>query len=167
MKNLKSTKRHIDKKLVNAISTTLFILFAITSIIIFIQCGQIKHNIAHRKTDKTNDTISTSMKLSLHTKQFIKEIESTNKNFDEFDFSDEFKKKYGIIKRNNQFFIGGFAKVNNHYNFLDLDNMNIKVNSKSGNIITLDIPLNSLDTFLKYDGVSYFEINQKVNLKTN
>lgn len=167
MKNLKSTKKRIDKKLVNVISTALFILFTITSIIIFIQCGQLKHYKVDSKPDKTNDTMSTTMKLSLHTKQFIKEIESTNKKFDESDFSDEFKKKYGIIIQNNQFFIGGLAKVNNNYNSHHLKNMNVKVNSKSGNIITLDIPLSSLKAFFKYDGVSYFEINQKVDLKNN
>ncbi len=120
------------------------------------------------KSDKKNDTIINSkMKLSLYTKQFIREIKSmdNNKKIDEKKLSDEFIKKYGIIKRNNHFFIGGFAKINKSFDSQDLKNMDIKINSKSGNIITLEIPINSLNTLLQYEGINYFEINQKVELK--
>jgi hypothetical protein len=120
------------------------------------------------KSDKKNDTIINSkMKLSLYTKQFIREIKSMNNNkkIDEKKLSDEFIKKHGIIKRNNHFFIGGFVKINESFDSQDLKNMNIKINSKSGNIITLEIPINSLNALLKYEGINYFEINQKVELK--
>jgi len=115
------------------------------------------------KTNKTNDTINTNMKLSLQTKQFVKEMKSID--IDESNISDEIISKYGIVTRNNQYFITGLAKVNERFDLQELKNMNININSKSGNIITLEIPLNDLDIFLKYKGVNYFEISQKVELK--
>ena len=79
--------------------------------------------------------------------------------------SKELIEKYNLRKLNGVYTISGFIKINNEFNENDLAQLNIKANSKIGEIMTVIIPLNSIEMFLKINGVKYFEISQKVELR--
>jgi len=123
-----------------------------------------------KKKDKTvakSNQTEYKFNMSLHTKLFLQDFknELAGNEISEFEPSSELKTKYNITESDGEFEISGFIKTNSQYNEADLVNLEIKTNSSVGDITTVVIPLKSLYKFLELDGIKYFEINKKVELK--
>jgi hypothetical protein len=144
-------------------------VFTILLFTIFIaSCFPTKQNKTENHIAKSN-SIEYKFDLSLHTKIFLHELEKEKKGKENNNFipSDKLIDKYNIMIENDIYTMSGFIKTQEGYSENDLTKLNIKTNSKIGKIITVIIPLSSIDNFLKLDGIKYFEINKKVELKNN
>lgn len=138
-------------------------------ILIFVGCAS-KKDAATNSQDAESSTMSydlekAEMNLSLSARMFINDLnrQSFKKHNENYYLPEDFIKKYGINKSSHGYSIGGFAKINEKFNEAALRSLNIEVNSSSGDIVTLEIPLKSLGRFLKYNGIDYFELNQRID----
>lgn len=138
----------------------------------FIICGFITSCFSIKQTNTENEvtelnSIKFKFDLSLYTKMFLQELEREKavKNYDNYVPSKKLIEKYNLKKLNGIYTISGFIKINNEFNKNDLVQLNIKANSKIGEIMTVIIPLNSIEMFLKINGIIYFEISRKVELR--
>jgi len=134
--------------------------------IILVNCSTTKHYKTEKKASKSIP-IEYKFDLSLQTILFLQELETERESKANSNFipSNKLIDKYNIKKLNDIYTISGFIKTKDGYNENNLTQLNIKTNSKVGNIITIIIPISSIDTFLTLDGISYFEINKRVDLK--
>jgi len=142
----------------------LITIFIISTVLF--SCSSTKQNSKEKKVANSN-SIEYKFDMSLHTKLFLQELEKekNEKETENFIPSEKLIEKYSIKKINDLYTINGFIKANENFNENDLSSLNIQTNSKVGEIVTVTIPLNSIDNFLTLNGVKYFEINKKVELK--
>ncbi len=138
----------------------------ITISILLVSCSSMKNTKKDKTMAKSNQT-EYKFDMSLHTKLFLEDLkkELIDKDIVDLKPSEELKTKYNITESEGEFIISGFIKTNSQYNERDLVNLEIKTNSSVGDITTVVIPLKSIYKFLELDGVKYFEINKKVELK--
>ena len=129
-------------------------------------CSSTKKNTANKKDTKPISA-ENQFDMSLHTKMFLREFESEKKSANNDDFIPSVKliNKYGLKKVSDEYTISGFIKTNNKFQKDQLTLLKIKYGSLVNNIITVIIPLNSIDSFLYLKGIDYFEIGAKVELK--
>ena len=104
-------------------------------------------------------------RISPNTKIFLLELEKEKLNQKEYQPSQTLIDNYNLLFIDNEFFICGFIKVDDNFNKEDLEKINTRVISTSGSIITVHIPLSSIDNFLKINSVKYFQISEKAELK--
>ena len=145
--------------------TMKYIEILIIFMVIF-SCSATKQN-STKKTSLGSKPIVYKFDLSLKTKMFLKELEEEKEDKTNYIPSNKLIDKYNIKKLNDIYTISGFIKINDEYNENVLTQLNIKTNSNVGNIITVIVPLNSIDAFLTLDGINYFEISTQVDLKNN
>jgi len=135
--------------------------------VVVLSCSTAKKS---TKNNKVAEASSTEYKfdLSLQTKMFLQEYENEKegKNVEDFIPSQKLIDKYNIKVLDNIYTISGFIKVNNEYAEDKLTQLNINPASKVDNIVTVIIPLDTIDKFLIINGIDYFEISEKVELKT-
>jgi len=136
--------------------------------VVILSCSTTKKSTKNNKADNSS-SIEYKFDLSLQTKLFLQEFENEKleKSTDSFVPSQNLIDKYNIKIVEDLHTISGFIKVNSDYNEEELNRINIKTGSQSNNIITVIIPMGSIDKFLILNGVEYFEIGQKVELKNN
>jgi len=125
------------------------------------------NNKAEKETAKSSSA-EYLFNLSLHTKLFLQELDKEIAIQKKGDFipSEQFIEKYNIQKIGDVHSISGFIKISNDFKEADLNSLNIKMGSKAGEIMTVIIPLEEMNKFLKIKGISYFEINKKAAIKT-
>lgn len=130
-------------------------------------CSTTRKDTAKKEVAKSN-SIEYKFDLSLQTKMFLQKFnnEKTGDDIEAFIPSKELVDKYNIIILDDIYTISGFIKINNDYDQDYLTQINIKPGSKVDNIITVIIPLSSIDNFLTLNGIDYFEISEKVKLKS-
>ena len=120
-----------------------------------------------KKEEKVKSQTGYNFELSLDTKLFLEDLkkEKGEQNIDELKLTKEFTNKYNISGPPGAYNISGLIKINEQYNENDLAKLNIKTNSKVNDIVTVIIPLGSIDSFLELDGIKYFELTKKGVLK--
>lgn len=103
-------------------------------------------------------------KLSPYTRHFLQNV----KNMQATDMS-QLKSAYYFKKNNadNTIVISAFIHLNDGYNPNLLVKHGITVRSIIGNIITADIPINTLDKIAESDGVRYIEMGAPVKSNLN
>jgi len=116
-----------------------------------------------KKEENVKSQTEYNFELSLDTKLFLEDLnkEQGEQNIDELKLTKEFTDKYNISGSPGAYDISGLIKINEQYNENDLAKLNIKTNSKVNEIVTVIIPLGSIDSFLELDGIKYFELTKK------
>lgn len=113
--------------------------------------------------------IRSKFNLSPYAQFFINdlntELKSKNIIIEEYLPSKELIEKYPIQLFNNVYFIQGFITYNNEFNESQLEQYNITVGRALGNKRSINIPISTLNIFLKMKGIEHFEMNPKSNLK--
>lgn len=107
--------------------------------------------------------------VSVKTKLLINEIKtelSTKKtNLDNFVPSKQLIETYSLMKIDGLIYISGFIQINENFQQSTLDEISVKTGMPSGKILTIHIPINNFDSFLKNEGIEYFQLTEKT--KTN
>ena len=116
-----------------------------------------------KKEENVKSQTEYNFELSLDTKLFLEDLnkEQGEQNIDELKLTKEFTDKYNISGSPGAYDISGLIKINEQYNENDLAKLNINTNSKVNEIVTVIIPLGSIDSFLELDGIKYFELTKK------
>lgn len=145
--------------------STLILLTFITSLL---SCEGTKKVSAQQK-EKNKTEMKSEIQTSAFAKLFIndlnKELEKQSKSIEQYKPTKELMDKYGIQFFNNEYYIQGFVTVNNALNKNKINNLNIVLGRQMGNKSTIRIPLKSFFQFLNLEGVEYFEMNPKSELK--
>ncbi len=129
-------------------------------------CSATKKNSSNKKEQQLKPT-EYKFGMSLHTKLFLADYNKEKSEFINKEYlpSDNLINNYSLKKIDNEYTVSGFIKTNSDFQKEDLVPLNIKNGSDVNKIITVIIPLSSVDDFLKLDGINYFEIGEKVELK--
>ena len=137
------------------------------SMILFSSCKETNHIIPNSENNIESNSFRMNYNISSRTKQFLNELEKelNGENISEFIPSKRLIDEYSIYKIKNEFFISGFVKINEKFNKSIFENSSVKFGQPSGQIITVNIPLNYLSDFLKMSGIEYFEMSEKVQTK--
>lgn len=135
--------------------------------ILFSSCKETNHIIPNSENNIESNSFRMNYNISSRTKQFLNELEKelNGENISEFIPSKRLIDEYSIYKIKNEFFISGFVKINEKFNKSIFENSSVKFGQPSGQIITVNIPLNYLSDFLKMSGIEYFEMSEKVQTK--
>lgn len=120
-----------------------------------------------KKEEAKQSSVENKFDLSMHTKSFLVALEKerAGKSTENFVPSEKLINTYDIKKLNGTYTISGFIKINDSYQEKALTQLNIKTGSAVSNIVTVVIPLESINSFLLISGIDYFEIGEKVELK--
>ncbi len=131
-----------------------------------IACSATKKS-SSKKEETEQSSVENKFDLSLHTKLFLiaLEKERAGKSTEDFVPSDKLINAYDIKKLNDTYIINGFIKIKDSYQEKELTQLNIKTGSAVSNIVTVIVPLESINSFLLISGIDYFEIGEKVELK--
>jgi hypothetical protein len=150
-------------KLINsAIIIHFFVLIGV-----FFSCKSSKKIVTNNEKIKVSNSNQSISNISARTKQFLTELEKelNGENISEFIPSKRLIDEYSIYKIKNEFFISGFVKINEKFDKSICENSSVQFGQPSGQITTVNIPLNYLSDFLKMSGIEYFEISEKVQTK--
>lgn len=154
------------------LQSSIFLIFLIIFSGFFFACNGKKKTANNTDQIMQTDIIQPSYSLSANTKIFFseleKEISQTKSSLESFKPSDEFVEKYDLRTREGEYFISGFIKTNYEFKRSSLEQIHITLGQVSGAITTIQVPIKSLEEFLKTEGIEFFGIAEKVNKpKTN
>ena len=117
----------------------------------------------------SKEEISASYAISTSTKRFIldlnNELEENKVGVKFFEPSRKLIASYSLIKINQEYCISGFIKVNPTFIKTELEEKGVLFGSTSGQIVTVNVPLSSLQYFLNNQSIQYFEISSKVEIR--
>lgn len=112
--------------------------------------------------------LTPNFEISNYTRLFLSELNSemerNAKTGKSFIPSAQLMHTYHLQQLKSGYSIFGFIKVNNGFSASKLRETGTVIGSQSGNIITVQVPLNSLPAFLRQSGIIYFEISHKTSL---
>ncbi|MDY0076154.1 MAG: hypothetical protein RBR87_02675 [Bacteroidales bacterium] len=121
------------------------------------------------KENETN-TWPASFGISPRTKIFLNqikaEIDATASTIESYIPSDKLIEEYGLRQINDVYTISGFVKTTDAFEESQLEAKGVNFGSKAGEIRTISLPISFLPEFLQSKTISYFEISNKVQLKT-
>lgn len=137
-----------------------------------LSCAETK-KVSARQQEQSKVDNKTEMKSEIKTSAFAKlfindlnnELGKQNKSIEQYKPTKELMDKYSIQLFNNEYFIQGFVTTNKTLNHNELTRLNITLGRPMGNKSTIRIPLKSFNQFLVLDGIEYFEMNPKSELK--
>lgn len=122
-----------------------------------------------QKESLSKEEISATYPISTSTKCFIldldKELKENKVNVKFFEPSRKLIESYSLIKINQEYCISGFIKVNPTFIKTELEKKGVLFGSTSGQIVTVNVPLSSLQDFLSNQSIQYFEISSKVEIR--
>ncbi len=107
-----------------------------------------------------DDLINMSPLSRIFLDDFDKEYYTFNES-DNFIPSEDLINKYPIIKIDNNFYIKGLIKIAELTD--DIDLAGLIINTKAGNILTVNIPLNLFHDVIVKQNIKYLQIDEKVN----
>jgi hypothetical protein len=137
------------------------------SMILFSSCKEANHITSNSEKNIESTLFRIDYNVSSRTKQFLNELEKelNGENISEFAPSKRLIDDYSICKIKKEFFISGFVKINEKFDKSIFENSGVQFGQPSGQINTVNIPLNYLSDFLKMSGIEYFEMSEKVQIK--
>lgn len=122
---------------------------------------------ANYKTTKVNP-VTPHFPVSNNTQLFLfdynNEVTQCEKQNRQFTPSQELVNKYQLNKLKNDYCVFGFIKVDSTFSEQQFSYDGMIVNSRAGQIVTVQIPLKHLSSFLQYSGIIYFDIAHKMNI---
>lgn len=135
-------------------------------IVIFISCLG-KKNFQEVKGNaykfKVNFNISAYTKFLIHDiEKELKDNKVVLKNYVPSKFIVD---TYSMMNINDIYHISGMAFINDKFVSTSLNKYQIKSGTTAGKVITLQIPINKLDSFFMMNDIEYFQISEKVDLK--
>ncbi|MFH1049482.1 MAG: S8/S53 family peptidase [bacterium] len=74
-------------------------------------------------------------------------------------------KSFLLKKIDNSIYTGGLIKVNEEFNYETLSNLKVKIGTVAGNIISIQMPINSIEELAKSEGIDYIQIDEPVSKK--
>jgi len=120
--------------------------------------------------EKETNTWPTSFGISPRTKIFLKqmkaEMEATASTIESYIPSDKLVEEYGLRQINDTYTISGFIKTTDAFEESQFEAKGVNLGSKAGEIRTISLPISFLPEFLQSKTISYFEISNKIQLKT-
>lgn len=105
-------------------------------------------------------------RISAETMIFLADLNKSMSKTDNIPDSD-ICNKYAITKRNGVYYISCLALVNEQFNQTILETEGMKIGSRTGDIITLRIPLKKIHMISKLPGISYLEVAGKISPALN
>lgn len=135
-------------------------------------------NMTHQNQEKVqivpknneSNVWAASFAVSPRTKIFLKqmkaEMEAKASTVESYIPSDKLIEEYGLRQINDVYTISGFVKTTDAFEESQFEAKGVNFGSKAGEIRTISLPLSFLPDFLQSKAISYFEISNKVQLKT-
>lgn len=127
--------------------------------IIFVSCCSVPQN---KKNYHKEKLVVMSPLTKKFLEDFEKEYNSFNKN-ENFVPSEDLKNNYLISFRDNGYLISGLIKVDEFFNQADFPGL--LINTRAGNILTVNIPLNLFFDIIVNENIKYLQIDEKVSRK--
>lgn len=119
--------------------------------------------------NQTTTILRTNFDISARTRQLIQDIQDElflhKISISQYVPSKNIIDKYDIIQIENIYHIGGMMMTNETFDNSSLNEIGVKIGSQSGQITTVQIPVNSFDLFLKNQGIAYFQTSEKTKTK--
>ncbi|MFH1049483.1 MAG: hypothetical protein V1779_00975 [bacterium] len=140
---------------------TKLLSFVLFPLIIFVACSSVPENNEQNMYDK-NQLVKMSPQTRIFLDDFEKELKRYNKS-DNFVPSEKMIKKYSIINRDNTYYISGLIKTQEFSG--DVDFSGLIINTKAGNILTVNIPLNLFLQIVVNKNIKYLQIDEQVKIR--
>jgi hypothetical protein len=147
--------------------TMLKILILLIIISTFVSCTCNCH-----KKPGQNEGISTlgmsENNLSPMTKKFISDLKNELKNRQtdkDYIPSDDFKKKYNLLKIDNEEYVGALIQVSNDFKKEKLKEIGVKIGTEAGEVWTLKVPILKFESILNVPGITYMQIDEPIHIK--
>lgn len=125
-----------------------------------------------KKSSSTEEVLNqeTLFQVSPRTQLFLsdyqKELKASKSSIQLFEPSTKMVDKYLLSKSvDGSYSLKGFAKTVDSFDKSSLESLGISMGSNMSGQQSLQIPLSSFQKFLQLEGISYFEIVEKANLK--
>lgn len=148
------------------------VYFIFSAMIALFSCKGLKVNSnksLYPNDKETSLDNQTKMQLSTFARLFIlelnNELSTQNTTIEYYKPSKKIIEEYGIQLFNKEYFLQGFATINNQIDHSELNKLGITLARPFGNKATIRIPLKSFNHFLHLNGIEYFEMNPKSELK--
>lgn len=168
----KTTKKKIFKVKYRPrlkLRTNLFLIISLALTAINSSCSGTKKTNIKTEMNQTTKTLIAKFDVSAKTRQLIQDIQDElslqKTSISKYVPSKSVIVKYDLIKIDNLYYISGMMSINETLDNNSLKEIGVKTGYQSGNINTIQIPVNKFDLFLKNTGIKYFELTEKV--KTN
>lgn len=148
--------------------TNLFLIILLSLTTTNYSCSGTKKTNNKTEINQTTTTLIANFDVSAKTRQLIKDIQdelsSQKTSIGQYVPSKSIIVKYDIIQIENLYHISGIIITNETYDNSSLKGIGVKIANQSGNINTIQIPVNRFDLFLKNTGIKYFELTEKVKI---
>ena len=132
-------------------------------------CSGTKRTNNKTEMNQSTTTLTANFDVSTKTRQLIKdiqeELDSQKISISKYVPSKSIIDKYDIIEIENIYHISGMIMTNEAFANSSLIEIGVKIGNQSGKFTTIQVPINSFELFLKYQGIAYFEVTEKA--KTN
>jgi hypothetical protein len=136
-------------------------------LLLLVSCISTKQPNSISQTENSN--LSARFSISARTRQFLsnlnKELIHDQCGIKEFKLSEKLLNDFAIRKQGDTYLISGFIKTNEDFDKPFLEKTGITFGQQAGQICTVNIPLQCLSVFLDHEGIEYFEISEKIQIK--
>lgn len=142
-------------------------ILAIATAMALHACGS-KKEIQEGKQSPVSVSKTTSH-LSHFARQFTStlqaEIKQENTSIEQFKPSAKLIETFGLVKKENDFFVVGLATLSASFSNADFDVLQIQLGRPMNTKHTIRIPLKNYFKFLDIESLQYFEMNPKLEQK--
>jgi len=146
----------------NLLSAFLMVLAINYNLFCEIDIKKIFNNKQYESSSSVNH--SESNRISPMTGIFLNEIKKVDVKSESI-LRTEFAKKFLLKEINNKIYISGLLRVNDGFNIQLLQNRDVKIGTKAGNILSVKIPLDKLNEICNLQGINYIQIDERVSKK--
>jgi minor extracellular serine protease Vpr len=101
----------------------------------------------------TINLFATSPKLSPYTKKYLYEVQKNG-------LESGMLHKYVVKTIGNKKYISALIKINAHSDLSSFQSLGIKTGTRAGNILCVQIPLESMTDFIQLQGIEYIQIDE-------
>jgi hypothetical protein len=143
----------------------ILILLIIVSTVVSCTCN------CHKKPGQGEGKSGLTMSennLSPMTRKFLSELrnELKNRQTDKaYIPSDDFKKKYNLLKIDNEEYVGTLIQVSNDFKKEKLEEIGVKIGTEAGEVLTLKVPIIKFESILDVPGITYIQIDEPIHIK--
>ncbi|TAL67826.1 MAG: T9SS type A sorting domain-containing protein [Bacteroidetes bacterium] len=75
------------------------------------------------------------------------------------------KPVYFLKSIQNKIYAGGLLKINDKINPDELNSLDVKIGTKAGNIWSINVPLENVESLTKINGIDYIQIDEPIKIK--
>ena len=136
------------------------IIILVSTTLFTTSCSNKKSTVATEEEKILKET--QKVEISSRTKLFLEELNDF-KSADQV--SEDFKSKYSIKELEGINYVSGTLTYNSAFAEKSITELGVKTNLNMNNRLNVLVPLKAIDDFLAVEGIEYFEIATKGNLK--